>query len=75
MQGTEAMNKSFHNRSLVELAQKCGCYSCCNTFDTNSIKEWTDDNDTAICPICNIDSVIPDPADGELLAIKRYLFA
>ena len=35
-----------------------GCYHCCKIYKEAEIEEWTDRGKTAICPKCNIDSVI-----------------
>ena len=45
-------------------SQKCGCFYCKSTFNTNEINDWTDEDDergkTALCPNCGIDSVLSD---------------
>ena len=52
---------SIYNRAEVEDSELCGCFYCLSTFHPSEIKEWTDKNeDTAICPVCDIDSVIGD---------------
>lgn len=57
---------SMKNRNALQASNTCGCYSCLNKFDTNEIVQWTDNNQTAICPKCNIDSVLPQPTDLDL---------
>jgi hypothetical protein len=38
----------------------CGCFYCITTFSPADIIEWTDDEVTALCPNCGMDSVIGD---------------
>ena len=46
---------------------KCVCFYCGKRFNVSEIEEWIQDKkgDTAICPYCDIDSVIPTLIDGE----------
>ena len=59
-------------RNRKGLLGPCGCYNCLETYDVSEIKEWTDMSETAICPKCNVDSVL-DLVDPELLkAMHNY---
>lgn len=62
-------DRSFGARRVIEISQLCGCYYCVNLFYPSDIKEWVSDipGDTAICPKCGIDSVVPynEAMDGE----------
>lgn len=58
---------SFRNRGSVKTGGQCGCYYCLATFSGCAIVEWTDDGQTALCPRCNIDSVLPGVTDAQLL--------
>ena len=57
---------SFSNNHKPELEKDkiCGCFCCLTIFDPAEIKEWIiEDNPcdyrgAAICPYCDIDSVI-----------------
>ena len=57
---------AFCNNHMDDLKkdEKCGCFYCMNIFSPGEIEEWiVDDNPcdelgTAICPYCDIDSVI-----------------
>jgi hypothetical protein len=65
--------RAMKNRK--ELTDRCSCYHCLAEFDVEEIKEWTDQGETAICPHCNIDSVLPI-SDAELLKnIQTYWMA
>jgi hypothetical protein len=48
---------SYHRKTLRE-SEVCGCFYCLEVFPQSEIEHWTDDDDTAICPKCGIDSVI-----------------
>jgi hypothetical protein len=48
---------SLH-RAELEASAICGCFYCGETFLPTAIGEWIDDNQTALCPKCTIDSVI-----------------
>lgn len=67
----KACELSFKNREMVEKSAKCGCYNCCKIYDAKLVWEYVDDGETALCPMCYIDSVLPDTCgvklDGEML--------
>ncbi|MCG1022697.1 cytoplasmic protein [Sutcliffiella horikoshii] len=48
---------SLHKNELVE-DKKCGCFFCLEIYSPTLITEWIDQDQTAICPHCGIDSVI-----------------
>ncbi|HLO12895.1 MAG TPA: cytoplasmic protein [Pseudoneobacillus sp.] len=54
----KAHQYSRKNRIGLERNNVCGCFHCLRIFNPNEIDEWLDDNDTAECPYCGIDSVI-----------------
>ena len=60
----EAHDASFQNRRILEKSKKCACFFCNNIFSPAEIEEWCHDRDgdTAVCPYCEIDSVIGDAA-------------
>lgn len=60
-----ACDALFNRGDLVSSAQ-CGCYHCLTIFKPEEIVEWTDDDATAFCPYCGIDSVIPDKCSGPI---------
>jgi len=70
---------SIHCKA-VKSSKLCGCFFCVSTFDPEFIEEWIDAGQTALCPQCGIDSVLPendlcDPTDFEFLqAMKEYWF-
>lgn len=68
------------NLKELKNSQKCGCFYCLNIFSPQEIRRWIDNGQTALCPHCQIDSVIGD-ASGysitkEFLKVMRdYWFS
>ena len=48
---------SNHRKQLMNDCL-CGCFYCLEVFSPSEINEWVDRDSTAICPYCNIDSII-----------------
>lgn len=76
----EAHKHSSNHAGLVKASESCGCFYCLTVFKPAEIKEWTDRGQTAICPHCGIDSVLPDKAgvpltDEFLKEMERAWFA
>ena len=44
----------------LERSDSAGCFHCEVTFPVSAISEWIDDAETALCPVCGVDSVIGD---------------
>ena len=49
---------SNHRQEILE-SITCACFSCLRIFLPKEIEEWTDEGQTAICPYCSVDSIIP----------------
>ena len=49
---------SSKHRKQLEKDNICGCFYCTRIFYPAEIDEWIDNNDTALCPYCGMDSVI-----------------
>lgn len=65
----QACNMSMRNREGVVAAKECGCYFCLRPFPATDVVAWTDQDEmTALCPICGIDSVLPGVTDVDVLA-------
>lgn len=76
------------NRPLLEQSSSAGCLCCGATFAPNEIMEWVSELDTvtqqktgetASCPRCGIDSVLPSAAPVSLnpqllAAMQSYWF-
>jgi hypothetical protein len=54
---------SSRHRALIERSKLVGCFYCRQTFPPSEIKGWIDDGETAVCPKCGIDSILPDSVD------------
>lgn len=70
---------SEHKKELLE-SELCGCFFCCKTFKPDEIIDWIEDKngETAICPHCDIDSVLSDKYpikdDDFLSEMNKYWF-
>lgn len=49
---------SSQHRKALEKDKNCGCFYCLATFPPTKIEEWCDNEQTALCPYCGIDSII-----------------
>lgn len=56
----QAHKLSSKHGQAVKASKQCGCFFCLSTFDPKHIYEWIDSGDTALCPVCGIDSVLPE---------------
>lgn len=73
-----------NNRELIMRSVDCGCYACLSTFTPNDITLWCDVDEsgigqTAVCPFCHVDAVIPSAcgielSPNQLLAFQRTWF-
>ena len=80
LSGPKALHRlSSRHRKQVELSEECGCFYCLKTFAPKKIHAWVDKGDTAVCPFCEIDAVLPShglnrPLSQELLEGMRRAF-
>lgn len=51
---------AFKNKQKIDQSKVCGCYHCATIFDSSQVVKWTDQSSTALCPSCNVDSVVGD---------------
>lgn len=51
---------AIKNWKLIQESQTAGCYSCLKIIPVSEIKRTTDKGQTAICPLCDCDTLIPD---------------
>ena len=54
----KAHEYSSYHKAELEKDNICGCFFCLKIYNPTEIEEWTDGGKTAICPKCDIDSVI-----------------
>jgi Zn finger protein HypA/HybF involved in hydrogenase expression len=57
---------AINNRTTLNLSTLCGCYHCAEIYNPSEITEWTDNNQTAICPKCKVDAVIAQSESVDL---------
>ena len=62
-----------NNHEALLRAKKCGCFYCCTIFNPAEITEWVEQDDSAVCPHCGIDSVIPESETGEYELTEELL--
>ena len=66
-----AHEHSSKHRAEILASEICGWFYCEKTFRAEEIKDWTDDEQTALCQKCGIDSVLGSasgfPIDKEFL--------
>jgi hypothetical protein len=71
----EAHRFSIRHRAQVENSATCGCFYCLTIFPPTEIVDWTDDDQTALCPKCRIDSVLGSasgaPITADFLSLMR----
>jgi len=74
----KAPRLAFNNKKEITSSKRAGCYHCLELFETKEIKEYTDNDKTAICPKCNTDTVLAetvfDLEKGNLEKAKKYWF-
>ncbi len=57
---------AMKNRQALAESDLGGCYHCMQSFSVHAIEQWTDNGETALCPLCEVDAVIPQ-SSGILL--------
>jgi len=56
----EAHKQSTNNKNNLLKSKLCGCFYCLKFFNPTEITEWIDNDKTALCPYCDIDSIMPE---------------
>jgi hypothetical protein len=51
------------NRRFMTPGVACRCFHCLHAFLAEQIAHWIDDDKTALCPLCGIDSVLSNNID------------
>ncbi|TDZ42366.1 hypothetical protein CCUG63695_02338 [Mycobacteroides franklinii] len=64
MWGRKSVEKAHahcrNNRVALSRSDVCGCFYCLAIYSPSAITEWTDYDDSALCPKCGIDSVLAE---------------
>lgn len=77
MSVANTLHRANRNAKTLANSKKAGCFCCCAIFDSNKIKDFTDLGETALCPECGADAVLPE-TDLELIdeaylhSVKAY---
>ena len=69
-----AHSHSYQNRAEVEKSSFCCCFSCKRMFAAATVTRWVDEDQTALCPICKVDSVIGDASDLPVI-VPQFVLA
>ncbi len=54
---------SSHNKKMIDVSEKCYCYYCKSSMESSEIADYADEGQTAKCPNCGSETVIPDGID------------
>lgn len=69
---------SSGNRKYIKDDTVCGCFCCGKTLQGRDIAEWLDNNETARCPFCGTDAILPGncgyPVTDEFLKQMKKLW-
>jgi hypothetical protein len=57
----------IRNRQHIACSAECSCFYCFERYPSGLVTEYTDNGETAICPMCGIDAVIPDILYDDIL--------
>ncbi len=71
---------STRNKLVVTNATRVGCFYCKKIYPASEVVEFSKRNDSAICPHCSIDAVLPEygsfvPTEEILNQMYQYWFA
>ena len=62
----DAHAHSSRHRAEIEVSANCGCFYCLRIYPNERIKKWIDNESTALCPDCGIDSVLGDASGFDI---------
>jgi len=65
------LQMAIRNKNSLAMTNKAGCYYCNAIFKPEDIKEYTDQGETALCPLCEVDAVLPEI--GTIKITEDYL--
>ena len=69
----KAHEYSSYHKAELEKDNICGCFFCLKIYNPKEIEEWVDGGKTAICPKCDMDSVIGESSGFPIT--KEFLCA
>lgn len=59
----EARVHASRHRAEIEASSRCACFFCFRSFAPTAIKAWIEGDQTALCPFCGLDAVLPTVAE------------
>ena len=62
-----------NNKKMIEESEYCYCFHCMKKMNSNEITNYLENENTALCPYCSIDSIIPDNIDEKIDDKLLYL--
>lgn len=70
---------SYNNKQLIQKSNECYCFHCESKINAKEIVSFIDNDKTALCPLCNVDAIIPDCIEEEITKelideMKRFWF-
>lgn len=60
--------QSTCNRGALRQFRVAGCFYCCHVSLAAAVFEWVHDGQTALCPRCGVDALLPGQTDPAVLA-------
>ena len=70
-----AHRAAFCNREDVVASEEVSCFHCLRISPKEGVVAWTDAGETALCPHCGIDAVLPGRVDSAFLTrMSEYHF-
>lgn len=54
------------NLEAISRSQRCYCFHCQKTMESQEIHEYVENGKTALCPYCSFDAILPDAIDEPL---------
>ena len=64
---------AIHNKHIIKKSINVGCFYCMSVYAASDVEEYVDEEeDTALCPLCEIDAVIGD-ATGHPIKDEQFL--
>lgn len=69
----ELHQKSINHRDELHTQDRVGCFGCMEVFEAREIHSWTDQRQTALCPYCCMDMVVPCTDPSDLADLHTYV--
>lgn len=67
-----AASFAMKNKDKIINLESVGCFHCLKTFPPKEIKLWADGGETAVCPYCEVDTVVNCSDEQSLKEMNQY---